>query len=98
MRATLKSIPALATTKFIHLPRKLPSGAKDPDAFLVYCDLCKGKLDPYRGVPIQSVAMLPYLRGAMALPAGASERMSRSMPFWTPRRWIAALARSRSPS
>ena len=52
----------------IELPRYLPvTDPKDPPRFLVFCDVFQDKLDPYRGVPVKSAAVVDYLKGAMAL-------------------------------
>jgi hypothetical protein len=67
----LKSVPVLRDTKFIRLPRKIPPEA---GGYVVFCDWFKGQLDPYRGLPIKSVDLVPYLRGALALPPGLSEQ------------------------
>jgi hypothetical protein len=38
----------------------------DKDRFLVFCDVFKGKIDPYRGMALKSGSKLPeYLRGAL---------------------------------
>jgi hypothetical protein len=68
---TLKSVPLLRNTKILRVALKLPPDAR---GFVVFCDLWKGKLDPYRGLPIKSADLIPYLRGAMALPPGPSEQ------------------------
>jgi hypothetical protein len=58
----------LAGRKVVELPRYLPvSDAKDPPRFLVFCDVFKGRLDPYRGVPVKSVETVAYIKKALAL-------------------------------
>lgn len=62
----LKSNPQVGEPKVIVLPRYLPTG-NDTSRFLVFCDLFKGKIDPFRGVPVkQGSDLIPYLKGAVA--------------------------------
>lgn len=48
----------------IELPHYLPV---DPPHLLLFCDVVGGRLDPFRGVPLQGKDVLEYLRGGMAL-------------------------------
>lgn len=51
--------------KVITLPRYLPQAKNQ---FLIFCDVYKGMIDPYRGVELQaSTAMVDYLQGAIKL-------------------------------
>jgi hypothetical protein len=64
----LKSDPFLGDKKVIELPRYVPiTDPKNPPKFLIFCDVFKGKLDPYRGVSLKSTIALDYLKGATAL-------------------------------
>lgn len=64
----IKNDPFLADRKEIELPRYVPvPDPKNPPRFLVFCDIFNGKLDPYRGSPVKSAAMVDYLKGASAL-------------------------------
>lgn len=68
IEAVIKSDPLIANKKVVELPRYLPvSDPKDPPRYLVFCDVFQNKLDPYRGVPVKSAAVVDYLKGAMAL-------------------------------
>jgi hypothetical protein len=68
VHTVLKGGPDLHGRRLIELPRYLPvPDPRNPPAFLVFIDLAQGKLDPYRGVPVKSAAMLDYVKGAMAL-------------------------------
>jgi hypothetical protein len=62
----IKSAPDLAGRKVLTLPRYVPVDPKKPPRFLIFCDVAKGKLDPYRGCPA-SPAIVEYVSGAMAL-------------------------------
>jgi len=54
--------------KVLTLPRHIPvNDPKKPPRFLVFIDVVKGQLDPYRGVPLKSDAPVKYLLGAMKL-------------------------------
>src|SRR5581483_3138600 len=63
----IKSHPILAGRTVLTLPRYVPVDAKNPPKFLVFCDVANGKLDPYRGSPVRSPDVLPYVTGAAAL-------------------------------
>jgi hypothetical protein len=67
MRITevLRRDDALGDKNTIDLPRPVlnPDGAK----FLVYCDVFKDKLDPFRGVPLKSTAAMEYVRKVVAM-------------------------------
>jgi hypothetical protein len=66
----LRSDPFLGKAKTVELPRPLPIlDAKDPPKYLIFCDVFKNKLDPYRGVPVKSEEAAKYLKGALALDA-----------------------------
>ena len=66
----LKRDPFLGNQKVVELPRFVPFNPKEPPKFLVFCDIFNGKIDPYRGSPLRSKAVVNYLRGAMALDPG----------------------------
>jgi hypothetical protein len=53
----------------ITIPRFVPVNPKDPPKFVVFCDENNGQLDPYRGTPVKSEALIEYLRGATAIDA-----------------------------
>lgn len=65
--AVLRSDPWLQEKKVIELPRYQPVDKKNPPKFLVFCDVYKGKLDPYRGVPLKSAEAVDYVKKAIAL-------------------------------
>ena len=72
---TIKDHPLLKGKKSLTLPRYLqPSKEK----FLIFCDVYKNELDPYRAIPLASETMMvKYLTGAMAIdshPAGEKLR------------------------
>src|SRR5262249_26207667 len=64
----LRSDPFLGNAKNIELPRPLAiPDPKDPPKYLLFCDVFKNKLDPYRGVPVKSEEAAKYLKGALSL-------------------------------
>jgi hypothetical protein len=63
----LRPDPSLAGRKVVVIPRWMPVDDKNPPRFLVFCDVFKGKLDPYRGVPVKTADAAEYLKKAMAL-------------------------------
>jgi hypothetical protein len=65
--AVLKSHEILGDQKVITLPRYVPSDNAEKK-ILVFCDVFKGKLDPYRGMPVNADGeMVKYLQGALAV-------------------------------
>jgi hypothetical protein len=66
----LRSDPLLEGKKVIRVERYLPvSDPKNPPRFLVFCDVFKGKFDPFRGVPLKSDDAIEYARKVMKLDA-----------------------------
>src|SRR6202011_2215677 len=44
------------------------SGVGNNDRYVLFCDLFRGKIDPYRGLALKTGSKLPeYLRGALEL-------------------------------
>lgn len=66
IQTVIKSHAILAGRKVITLPRYLPP---DPDyKFLVFCDVYKGQIDPYRGEAVKADSRIAeYLKGALAV-------------------------------
>lgn len=65
IEAVIKRHEILGDKKVITLPRYVPTG-KDPTKFLIFCDVFKGKIDPYRGVPVPADSdIVKYLTGAL---------------------------------
>src|SRR5579884_3128817 len=67
VEAVLKTDGSYKPGKVITVPHYLPVDPKDPPHFLVFCDVFNGKLDPYRGVPLQAREALEYIKGVLAL-------------------------------
>jgi hypothetical protein len=63
----LRSDPIIKDKKVIKLPRYLPADPKNPPRFLLFCDVFKGEIDPFRGVPVRSADAAGYVKKAMAL-------------------------------
>ena len=62
----LKSNDIVKNKKIITLPRYLPNPKKNK--FVVFCDVYKGNIDPYRGVEVQPNSdLVKYLFGAVAV-------------------------------
>jgi hypothetical protein len=65
--AVIKKHEILGDKKVIVLPRYVPTD-KNMSKFLVFCDVFKGKIDPYRGIPVKSDSdIVKYLQGALAV-------------------------------
>ncbi|GIW80963.1 MAG: hypothetical protein KatS3mg105_2770 [Gemmatales bacterium] len=63
----IKSDPFLKKNQeVIELPRYVPiADPARPPQFLIFCDVYRGKLDPYRGTPVQSSDIVEYVNGAL---------------------------------
>ncbi len=69
LEAVLRSDPALKDRKVVLLKRYLPvSDPRKPPRFLVFCDVFKGELDPFRGVPLKTADAVEYVKKVVALP------------------------------
>ncbi|HZY85124.1 MAG TPA: hypothetical protein VFE78_09860 [Gemmataceae bacterium] len=67
--AVLRPDPVLKDRKVVVLKRYLPvSDPRNPPRFLVFCDVFKGELDPFRGVPLKTADAVNYVKKAVALP------------------------------
>lgn len=64
----VKNHEILKGQKTITLPRYVPSDPKNKSKHLVFCEIYKGKLDPYRGEAVAFDSKIAeYLKGAIAL-------------------------------
>lgn len=64
--ADKKDDPLAGKNKTVRLSRYLPPlGEGDKYRYLVYCDFFRGKIDPYRVVPVKDADMAKYLLGAL---------------------------------
>src|SRR5262249_49284833 len=62
----LKSNDIIKNKKMLTLPRYLPNAKKNQ--FVIFCDVYKGNIDPYRGVEVQPGSdLVKYLTGAVSL-------------------------------
>jgi hypothetical protein len=65
--AVIKKHEILGDKKVVVLPRYVPTD-KNMTKFLVFCDVFKGKIDPYRGIPVKADSdIVKYLQGALAV-------------------------------
>lgn len=65
----IKANPLVAGKAAVTLPKYVPVDPKAPPKFLVFCDVSRNRLDPYRGFPVKSSAVVEYLKGALGLKA-----------------------------
>jgi hypothetical protein len=64
----IKPHPWVADKKVVAIPRYIPTGKEEGVPFLVFCDVFRGKLDPYRGLPVKAGDEVPrYLKGAVSV-------------------------------
>jgi hypothetical protein len=67
VEAVIKKHDILGDKKVVTLPRYVPSD-NNPTKYLIFCDVFKGKIDPYRGVQVKANSdMVKYLQGAMTV-------------------------------
>jgi hypothetical protein len=68
IEAIIKKHDSLGEQKTLVLPRYIPTNGNDKVRFLIFCDIFKGKIDPYRGIPVQGDSdIVKYLQGALAV-------------------------------
>jgi hypothetical protein len=68
VEAVIKKHEILGDKKVLTLPRYVPTDKNSTVNFLVFCDVFKGKIDPYRGLPIPADSdMVQYLKGALEI-------------------------------
>jgi hypothetical protein len=68
IEAVIKKHEVLGDKKVLTLPRYVPADKNNSVKFLVFCDVFKGKIDPYRGVPVPADSdMVKYIEGALAV-------------------------------
>jgi hypothetical protein len=66
VEAVIKDNDARGGKKVITLNRYVPTDPKSKDKFLVFCDVFKGKIDPYRGMAVKGDSSIArYLEGAL---------------------------------
>jgi len=67
IEAVLKKHDILAGKKVISLPRYVPTD-NGKSKFLIFCDVFKGKIDPYRGIPVPANSdIVKYIQGALVV-------------------------------
>src|SRR5262249_52298621 len=68
IEAVIKQHEILGDKKVLTLPRYVPTDKNSDVKFLVFCDVFKGKIDPYRGVPVPADSdMVKYITGALGV-------------------------------
>jgi hypothetical protein len=67
IEAVIKPHEVLGGRKKLTLDRYIPLKDDKPAKYLVFCDVFKGKIDPYRGAEVPADSDMPkYLKGALA--------------------------------
>jgi hypothetical protein len=68
IKTTLRNDPEMKGKVKLVLPRYLPiNDKKKPPQYLLFCDIDKNKIDPYRGILVQSASTVTYVKKALAL-------------------------------
>ena len=73
----IKSHKMIAGKKVVTLPRYVPVVGKEKVKFLIFCDVFKDKIDPYRGMPVKGGDMPAYLEGALKVKDAALNKKLR---------------------
>ncbi len=77
----IKRLDALGEASVLSLDRYLPVlDPKDPPHFLMFCNVVKGKIDPYLGKQIKNRTVLDYLEKSRAERAGVKSKLFSIMP------------------
>lgn len=79
IESVIKNHEFLGKRKVITLPRYLPVQDKKVK-FLIFCDVFKGQVDPYRGVAVSNDDVVKYLNGSLAL--SGKDRGARLLYFF----------------
>lgn len=70
LKTRLRDDPVLKDKTTLTLPRYLPvSDKNNPPHYLLFADVEKGKIDPYRGILIRGTDTVDYVKKALALGA-----------------------------
>jgi hypothetical protein len=72
VKTVLRPDDAIKGKTTLVLPRYLPINKGEAPHYLLFCDVEKGKLDPYRGVRIAGTATVEYVKKALALSGKAT--------------------------
>lgn len=67
IKTVLRANEAIKGKKQLVLPRWLPVEGKEKPQYLFFCGVDRGKVDPYRGVPVRGPNTVEYLKKSMAL-------------------------------
>ena len=64
----IKNNEALGDKKLLTVARYIPVQKNKKTKYIVFCDVFKGKIDPYRTLPVESDGdFVKYLKGALAI-------------------------------
>lgn len=78
--AVIKRHAILGNRTVLTLPKYLPVLDNKGIKFLIFCDVFKGQIDPYRGVAVSNNDVIKYLNGSLAL--AGKDRGSRLLYFF----------------
>lgn len=66
IRRIIKDHPILKAKKEVLLARYVPTVQQQED-FVVFAEVIDGRIDPYRGMPVETTEIVDYLEGAVAV-------------------------------
>jgi hypothetical protein len=80
VRQWLKLVPGFRDKQTLVLPRYLPEATREKREYLLFVDLFKGKLDPYKGIPLKANSALPkYVAGILKI---KDQKPSKRLRFY----------------
>ncbi len=65
LEKVIKSHKSIEGKKKVTLPRYVPTKGNEDVRYLIFCDIFRDKIDPYRGMPVKGGDMPTYLEGAV---------------------------------
>lgn len=78
----IKDHPILAGQTAVVLPRFIPAAQKESVEYIIFAEVVEGKIDPYRGMPVDSKEFVDYLAGAVKVGAAKpGEKLAFFFPY-----------------
>ncbi|QDU61767.1 hypothetical protein Pan216_26320 [Planctomycetes bacterium Pan216] len=74
IESVLKPHPILGKKKKVTFPRYIPTANKSPEDYLILAEVVDGRIDPYRGMPVEDRRFVTYLSESMSLDAAKADK------------------------
>jgi hypothetical protein len=79
LEKVIKSHKSIEGKKKVTLPRYVPTKGSEDTRYLIFCDIFRDKIDPYRGMPVKGGDMPKYLEGAVKV---KDKKVSQRLRFF----------------